>query len=70
MIHSNVGFKDVVLEALPNGHFKLTDPTGSQPACAIEFNNRKAARNWAHGRGMRVVERTSSANTVFPKPLG
>lgn len=70
MIHPNVGFKDVILEALPSGHFRLIDHATSQPASPIEFSNRKAARNWAHGRGFRVIENLPPGNPTFPRPLG
>jgi len=45
MIHSNVGFKDAILEVLPDGHFRLCDPATSQTLTSIRFANRKAARN-------------------------
>lgn len=67
MIHPNVGFKDAILEALPSGSFRLHDPVSHEPVCPIEFHNRKAARNWAHGRGMRVLE--NIAPPAFPQPL-
>lgn len=67
MIHPNVGFKDTILEALPSGSFRLYDPATRQPVCTIDFHNRKAARNWAHGRGMRVLE--NIAPPAFPPPL-
>ncbi len=70
MIHPNVGFKDAILEALPGGRFRLTDAGTSRPVSAIEFQNRKAARNWAHGKGMRVLERETPRTAAFPAPLG
>lgn len=69
MIHPNVGFKDALLEESPAGVFTLHDPATRERVCPIEFHNRKAARNWAHGRGMRVIENTSSATPSFPRPL-
>jgi len=69
MIHSNVGFKDAILEVLPDGHFRLCDPATSQTLTSIRFANRKAARNWAHGRALRVIEDTKPASASFPKPL-
>ncbi|BET66000.1 hypothetical protein ASA1KI_09180 [Opitutales bacterium ASA1] len=69
MIHSNVGFKDVILEALPDGHFRLKDPASSQQLCPFSFANRKAARNWANGRGLRVIENTTPGSAAFPRPL-
>jgi hypothetical protein len=70
MTHPNVGFKDAILEALPGGPFRLLDPDTHRPVCPIEFHNRKAARNWANGRGMRVVDDTPSDTPAFPRPLG
>ncbi len=70
MIHSNVGFKDAVLEVLPDGHFRLCDPATAQTFSPIRFANRKAARNWAQGRGLRVLEKTRAESRSFPKPLG
>jgi hypothetical protein len=66
MIHPNVGFKDTILEALPTGMFRLFDPVSKRPVSSIEFHNRKAARNWAHGRGLRVLE--DVPRPAFPAP--
>jgi hypothetical protein len=68
MIYPNVGFKDAILEALPGGNFLLKDPANMQPLCPIQFHNRKAARNWAHGRGLRLIENQTSAASAFPRP--
>jgi hypothetical protein len=68
MTFTNVGFKDAILEAQPGGHFLLKDPADLHPICPIEFHNRKAARNWAHGRGMRVIENETPATSSFPRP--
>lgn len=70
MIHPNVGFKDAILEELSGGVFKLYDPATQEPLSAIEFHNRKAARNWAHGRGLRVIENQPTNSSSFPRPLG
>ena len=71
MIHPNVGFKDAILEESPGGVFKLHDPATHEPLSPIAFHNRKAARNWAHGRGLRVLEsQPADACPSFPRPLG
>lgn len=71
MTHPNVGFRDVILEALPGGGFRLTDPATKRPVGQIVFHNRKAARNWAHGRGFRLLDESSpAAPPTFPAPLG
>lgn len=71
MTHPNVGFKDAILEEISGGVFKLFDPSTHAQVSPIEFHNRKAARNWAHGRGLRVLEnQPSSGSPSFPRPLG
>ncbi len=71
MIHPNVGFKDAILEERPGGVFTLHDPATREPLSPIAFHNRKAARNWAHGRGLRVLEtQPQSVGQSFPRPLG
>jgi len=72
MIHPNVGFKDAILEEISGGVFKLFDPSTHAPVSPIAFHNRKAARNWAHGRGLRVLEDSSPGDSTpgFPRPLG
>lgn len=71
MIHPNVGFKDALLEETSGGVFKLFDPSTHALVSPIEFPNRKAARNWAHGRGLRVLEDPPHGTTPsFPRPLG
>ncbi len=69
MTHPNVGFRDVILEALSGGGFQLTDPATLQPVGRIVFHNRKAARNWAHGRGLRLLDDSAPARPpAFPAP--
>lgn len=70
MIHPNVGFKDAIL-AESAGTFRLHDAATHEPLCPIQFSNRKAARNWAHGRGLRVIENDPTPQAPsFPRPLG
>jgi hypothetical protein len=69
MTHSNVGFRDVLLEAQPGGGFHLVDTATRRPVGSIVFHNRKAARNWAHGRGLRLLDGTLPAHPpTFPAP--
>lgn len=69
MTHPNVGLRDVILEAQPGGGFRLTDPASHRPVGQIVFHNRKAARNWAHGRGLRLLDDHASDSTRgFPAP--
>lgn len=70
MIYPNVGFQDAILEALAGGEFLLRDPATMQPLCPFKFHNRKAARNWAHGRGLRLIENQTPSSTAFPRPSG
>lgn len=70
MTHPNVGFRDVILEALSGGGFRLKDPATQRPVGPIVFHNRKAARNWAHGRGLRLLDESGPApSSGFPAPL-
>ncbi|RME72345.1 MAG: hypothetical protein D6781_02385 [Verrucomicrobia bacterium] len=68
MNYPNVGFRDAILEAMPDGRFRLTDPKDNSPVCRIEFHNRKAARNWGHSRGFRILEKQSPTSAAFPRP--
>lgn len=69
MIHPNVGFKDAVLEECAGGAFQVRDAVTGEPVSPILFHNRKAARNWAQGRGMRVLENQPAGRPSFPRPL-
>lgn len=54
--HQSV-LKSARLSEQSNGRFRLflaDEPT--VPVSDIEFNNRKAARNWARGRGLLVCD--------------
>ncbi|MDQ8201689.1 hypothetical protein [Pelagicoccus sp. SDUM812003] len=51
--------KPALLEELSNGHYRLLNAENPQDLVSdIEFNNRKAARNWARSRGF-VLESPS-----------
>ncbi|MCH6257325.1 hypothetical protein MLD52_12265 [Puniceicoccaceae bacterium K14] len=60
-------FKEARLGEQPNGRFRLLDLESNDPSKAlvdIEFNNRKAARNWARSRGYQIVERAPDGSTM------
>ncbi len=46
--------REAVLSPLADGHFRLVSATDARPLTPITFNNRKAARNWAFGKGYQV----------------
>ncbi len=48
--------REAVVTAVSDGHFRLISSPDAHPLTSILFNNRKAARNWALGRGYRVRE--------------
>lgn len=61
----NSVLKTARLEALSNGHFRLLDTEdASRLVSEIEFNNRKAARNWARGRGFVVEDLTPDGQSM------
>jgi len=62
---TNFPFKDAEVEELNNGRYRLvlSDETRNTVA-DIEFNNRKAARNWARSRGFRVVDHAPDGSTM------
>ena len=48
---------DARIEEQDSGRFKLLASEGGESRVVnIEFNNRKAARNWARSRGFRIIE--------------
>jgi hypothetical protein len=51
---SSFPHRQAVIAPMTDGHFKLIDPSKAHPLTPILFNNRKAARNWASGRGYFV----------------
>ena len=48
--------REAFVSPLNDGHFRLVRPADAHPLTPIRFNNRKAARNWAFGRGYLVRE--------------
>jgi hypothetical protein len=48
--------REAVVSPLADGHFRLVSASDAHPLTHILFNNRKAARNWALGKGYQVRE--------------
>ena len=48
--------REAVVSPLNGRHFRLLNPASAHPLTPILFSNRKAARNWAFGRGYLVRE--------------
>lgn len=46
--------REAVVSPLADGHFRLVSASDAHPLTPILFNNRKAARNWALGKGYQV----------------
>lgn len=68
MEHLHFPMKDSLLAEQSNGRFKLLDSGSPRvPVSDIEFQNRKAARNWAKSRGIRIID-TFSDSTLMHGP--
>jgi hypothetical protein len=46
--------REAVVSPIADGHFRLLSANDAHPLTSIVFNNRKAARNWALGKGYQV----------------
>ncbi len=46
--------REAVVSPIADGHFRLVSASDAHPLTPIVFNNRKAARNWALGKGYQV----------------
>lgn len=46
--------REAIVSPLADGHYRLVSASDAHPLTPILFNNRKAARNWAHGKGYQV----------------
>jgi hypothetical protein len=46
--------REAVVSPIADGHFRLVSASDAHPLTSIIFNNRKAARNWALGKGYQV----------------
>ena len=57
--------KNALLEELSNGRFRLLQPEIPEvPVTNIEFQNRKAARNWGRSRGYLVADLAPDGTTI------
>lgn len=52
--------REAVVAPMSDGHFRLVHPGDAHPLTPIQFNSRKAARNWALGRGYQVREQSAA----------
>ncbi len=48
--------REAVVSPIADGHYRLVSASDAHPLTSILFNNRKAARNWALGKGYQVRE--------------
>jgi len=46
--------REAVVSPFADGQFRLVSASDARPLTSILFNNRKAARNWALGKGYQV----------------
>ncbi len=46
--------REAVVSPIADGHFRLVSASDAHQLTPIVFNNRKAARNWALGKGYMV----------------
>lgn len=46
--------REAIVSPIADGHYRLLSASDAHPLTAIVFNNRKAARNWALGKGYQV----------------
>ena len=51
---SSIPTREAAISPNADGHFRLVSATDSHQLTPIVFNSRKAARNWAFGRGYLV----------------
>lgn len=52
--------REAIVSPMSDGHFRLVHPHDAHLLTPIQFHSRKAARNWALGRGYQVREQSSS----------
>ena len=45
---------EAVVSPIADGHYRLVSASDAHPLTSILFSNRKAARNWALGKGYQV----------------
>jgi hypothetical protein len=58
---SSLHNREAVVSPVSDGHFRLVSTSDAHPLTSIVFSNRKAARNWALGKGYQVRESTSAS---------
>ena len=46
--------REALVSPIADGHYRLVSASDAHPLTSILFNNRKAARNWALGKGYQV----------------
>jgi hypothetical protein len=51
---SSIPTREAAISPNADGHFRLVSAADSHQLTPIVFNSRKAARNWAFGRGYQV----------------
>ena len=51
---STYSTREAVVSPIADGHYRLVSASDAHPLTSILFNNRKAARNWALGKGYKV----------------
>ncbi|HLP02201.1 MAG TPA: hypothetical protein VK178_17015 [Opitutaceae bacterium] len=51
---SSLHTREAIVSPLSDGHFRLVSASDAHPLTPIVFSNRKAARNWALGKGYQV----------------
>ncbi len=51
---SSLHLREAVVSPISDGHFRLLSANDAHLLTPIVFNNRKAARNWALGKGYQV----------------
>jgi hypothetical protein len=56
---SSTPTREALISLSADGHFRLVRTADAHQLTPIVFNSRKAARNWAFGRGYQVREGSS-----------
>jgi hypothetical protein len=59
---SSIPNREAMVSPLSDGHFRLVRATDAHPLTPIQFNTRKAARNWASGRGYSIRDAAPSGS--------
>ena len=65
MLQHQTLLKKAQLAELANGHYRLRMAENPEVLVSdIEFNNRKAARNWARSRGFLILDLAPDGSTM------